>query len=261
MRRLAPLCYIPLALVLPPSLGGCGSKPDSYGVEQRLALPAARAQVWAVAPATNLSGEAGLDPLLQADLLFAQLQTVRGIRAVPVNRVAEAYAGLRIGGIATPEDAQAVCAALGADALIVPTITLYDPYDPPTVGAAIQVFAADGTTLRGGDLPGAGAARQAMRSATDDAITARWAMARPGEASGEFLQQAGVFDASHGSVRRAAIAWSRGRSDRAGPAAGREVFLVSDRYTSFVYHALLARLMDELAQQRAAAAAGSTGTR
>lgn len=254
MRRLARAGLIPLALALPATVGGC-LQSNSYGVEERLALPAARAQVWAVAPATNLSGEAGIDPLLQADLLFAQLQTVRGIRAVPVNRVAEAYAGLRISGIASAEDAQAVCLAVGADALIVPSITLYDPYDPPRVGASIQVFAADGTRLQGGELPGAVAARQAMRTATDDAVTARWQMDRPIAASGDFLQQAGVFDASHGSVRGAALRWSAGRSDIDGPAGGREVFLVADRYTSFVYHALLGRLMDELAQRRTAATA------
>ena len=37
-----------------------------------------RRQVWAVGPCVNLSGERGVDPFLQADLLFHKLQEVQG---------------------------------------------------------------------------------------------------------------------------------------------------------------------------------------
>src|SRR5688500_9427494 len=75
-------------------IAGCESEPK-YGTERQLALPGTKRQVWAVAPALNLSGQR-IDPLLQADLVYQQLQQVDGITVIPVNRVAEVYAGLRI---------------------------------------------------------------------------------------------------------------------------------------------------------------------
>src|SRR5690349_9933797 len=54
---------------------GC-SHPQPYGVEHQLVLPGGRPQVWAVAPAVNLSGMREVDAILQSDLLFQQLQEV-----------------------------------------------------------------------------------------------------------------------------------------------------------------------------------------
>ncbi len=224
--------------------GGCADRTPAYGTERQLAAPVFQPQVWAVAPATNLSGENGVDPLLQADVLYGKLASVRGITAVPVNRVAEAYIALGIGGINDPADAAAVCELLGVDALVVPSITLYKPYDPPTMGAALQVFAADGSTLRAFALPGAEAIRGLSRTATAD--RAGEALPSPGVAGRQMLQQSGVFDARDGSVRRAAMAYAYGRHDPEGPTGGRDVFLVMDRYAGFVYHALLADLMDAI---------------
>src|SRR5205807_6178519 len=45
---------------------GCQVKPQ-YGTEAELYLPVTKRQVWAVAPALNLSGQKEVDPLLQAD--------------------------------------------------------------------------------------------------------------------------------------------------------------------------------------------------
>src|SRR5438270_3549368 len=121
---------IVVLLVVAASLPGCsGQKP--YGVETELYLPAKKRQVWAVAPVINLSGQKDVDPLLQADLVFAQLQQVHGLTVVPVNRVVEVYAGLRIEKVQTPEQAALVCDLLGCDALVVPTVTEFDPYNPP----------------------------------------------------------------------------------------------------------------------------------
>ena len=56
------------------ALPGCAKTPR-YGVEQGMRLPGKRGQVWAVAPAINLSGQREVEPLLQADLLYAQLES------------------------------------------------------------------------------------------------------------------------------------------------------------------------------------------
>src|SRR4051812_43048571 len=129
-----------IAAALMMSAIGCVEKEPAYGREAAVFLPGTKAQTWAVAPAVNLSGQKQVDPLLQADLLFGQLQQVKGLTVVPVNRVAEAYASLRIDRIASQEQAELVCDLLGCDGLVVPTVTLYDPYDPPKVGAALQWF-------------------------------------------------------------------------------------------------------------------------
>ncbi|MEM7807407.1 MAG: hypothetical protein AAF561_04790 [Planctomycetota bacterium] len=231
--------------------GGC--QQNRYGIERSIALPPATpAQVWAVAPAVNLSGEAGVDPLLQADLLFKNLQAVGGITALPVNRVAEAYLLLGINGITSPADAAAVCELLGADALVVPSVTLYNPYDPPTMAAAIQVFPARGSLLRPVSLPDADAVRGLTRTAS--ANTAEVALPSPSAAGRQMIQQVGVFDARDGSIRRAAQQYASGRFDPSGPSGDRYVFLVADRYSSFVYHALLSGLMDELTRRQVAVA-------
>src|ERR1700679_126616 len=71
-------------------------KPKPYGVETQTFLPVRKRQVWAIAPAVNLSGELHADPILQADLVYGQLQQVKGVVVIPVNRVVEVYQALRI---------------------------------------------------------------------------------------------------------------------------------------------------------------------
>src|SRR5438128_5820529 len=111
------------AIAAGPLAAGCREKPpQAYGRESLLLLPTKRRQIWAVAPAINLSGQGGVDPLLQADLAFEQLQQIGGLTVIPVNRVAQVYVAMGIENVQSPEQAGQVCATLGADGLIVPTI-------------------------------------------------------------------------------------------------------------------------------------------
>src|SRR4051794_28708340 len=113
---------IPLA-VAAAILAGCSvAKEPQYGREDKTWLPGTHAQVWAVAPAINLSGQHQVDGLLQSDLLFQQLQQVRGITVVPVNRVVEVFQAMRIDKVQSEHQAAEVCELLGVDALVVPTI-------------------------------------------------------------------------------------------------------------------------------------------
>src|SRR5687767_15302753 len=98
-------------VILAAVVAGCSSTPQ-YGPERQVALPGTKRQIWAIAPAVNLSGQR-VDPLLQADLAFQQLQQVDGITVIPVNRVAEVYAGLRIEQVTSAEQAEIVCEMLG----------------------------------------------------------------------------------------------------------------------------------------------------
>jgi hypothetical protein len=208
---------------------GCAETEVPYGQERKLALPGARQQVWAIAPAVNLSGEV-VDPILQADLLFRQVQSIEGVRAIPVNRTAEVLSTLRIEQVQSMEQAQIVCQMLGADALLVPSVTLHDPYNPPKFGATLTLF-------------GSGHARQAAFDARE--LTRR-AAPGPGEILPRdlgVLQAADVFDAANGTTRDRLLRYAHGRHEPLGPLGAREYFWSMDRFTSFGYHELLEQLL------------------
>jgi hypothetical protein len=212
---------------------GCSDQPKPYGSEHKLFWAGERQQVWAVAPALNLSGQTQVDPLLQADLVYAQLQQVQGITVVPVNRVVEVYAALRIDKVQSEQQAALVCELLGCDALLVPTVTAYDPYNPPKFGAALQLF---GHT--GGARP----------AAVDVRELARQAAPAPNEslpATGNFVQAVGMFDAANGSTRQAVFSFASGRSDPAGPLGTKEYVMNMDRFCGFVYYTLIDQLISQ----------------
>lgn len=227
-----PAVAIGLAAAAPlAGAGGC-SKTPQYGVEHTFLFPGKSRQVWAVAPAVNLSGMREVDPILQADLLYQQLQEVRGLTVVPVNRVVEVYAGLKIDQVQSAEQARLVCDLLGCDALVVPTVTAYDSYDPPKFGGSLQVFRKD-------------AFARAVN--VDPRDLARAAAPGPMESLPPpdlgFEQAVGMFDATNGSVREALFGYARGRQDPVGPMGRREYLQSMDRYVGFAYHTLIGDLL------------------
>ena len=137
MRSIATTVFTALLLLA----CGCAREtaPD-YGVERALYLSSTARQTWAVAPVLNLSGQREVDPILQADLVYGQVQQVAGLNVLPVNRVVEVYRALKIDQVQSEEQAALVCQLLGCDALLVGTVSLYDPYDPPRMGASLQLF-------------------------------------------------------------------------------------------------------------------------
>jgi hypothetical protein len=215
---------------------GCEPKPPPYGSESQLYLAAKKRQVWAIAPAINLSGQKDVDPLLQADLLYQQLQQVHGITVVPVNRVVEVYAGLRLEKVQTAEQATIVCDLLGCDALVVPTVTAYDPYDPPKIGASLQVFHKPRNYTRPDNVDVHGLARSVTPGANDSLP--------PPDA--QFLQAVGMFDAANGTTRDAVLEYAKGRHDPVGPMGAKEYMVSMDRYGGFVYHSLTVDVLRQI---------------
>jgi hypothetical protein len=227
---------------------GC-KNPPPYGREEQLALKARSQPIWAVAPAVNLSGETAVDPLLQADIVYAQLQSVHDVTVVPVNRVIEVYAALHIDKVESEEQAAVVCEQLGCDALVIPTVTAYDPYNPPKFGAAIQLLSRPGSIHQ----PNVDA-RELSRRATpgvDQALPPR----------PNFIQVVGMFDSANGSVRDAVWTYAKGRNDPTGPLGTKEYLVNMDRYCGFVYHSLIADLVKEVATREKLAEARTTGNR
>jgi hypothetical protein len=224
-----------LALAMAAAVAGCSTTPPPpkpYGVEAELSMPANRHGVWAVAPTINLSGQRPVDPLLESDLVYSQLQSVRGLTVIPVNRVVEVYLALRIDKVQSQDQASLVCDLLGCDGLIVPTVTAFDPYDPPKLGASLQLFIKPGAYAR--------------PVAFDAHDLTRQAAAGPGEAiaaASGLVQAVGMYDAANGSTRQAAIDFAEGRYDPAGPYGAREYIVSMDGFSGFVFHDLVKQLL------------------
>jgi hypothetical protein len=221
---------------------GCASRPPEYGTEFGLTLPAARREIWAVAPAINLSGQREVDPLLQADLVYGQLQQVRGLTVVPVNRVAEVYAALRIEQVQSAEQAALVCDLLACDALLVPTVTAYDPYNPPKLGASLHLFRKPGTYARPANVDPRDLVRRASPPPQQSVPS--------GERDADAVQAVGMFDAANGSVRAALFAYARGRHDPLGPMGPGEYLASMDRFGGFVYYELADDLLKAIRARR-----------
>lgn len=213
---------------------GCGENGREYGAEAPLFLPGNVRQTWAVAPAINSSGQKQVDPIIQGDLLYQQLQQVAGLTVVPVNRVVEVYAALRIEQVQSEEQAALVCDLLGCDALVVPAISAFDPFEPPKLATSLNLFRR-GSYRRPANVD----PRELARRATP--TTAPAAQRTPG-----FVQVVGMFDAQSGSTRERLMQYAQGRNDPAGPYGPRIYLVEMDRYCGFVYHALTQELLAKL---------------
>lgn len=234
---------------------GCSNKQPEYGLEQPIRLPGFKRQVWAIAPAVNLSGQKAVDPLLQADLLFEQIQQVQGLTIIPVNRTVEVLASLRLEKVQSEQQAALVCDLLGCDGLIVPTITAYDPYNPPKMGASLQLFMKPPQFARQAGVNPRDLARMAA-PAPDASLPGNGSPANgkpPAAAtSPNVVQVVGMYDAQNGSIRAALLRYAQGRNDPQGPYSAKEYFVSMDRYSGFVYHVLMADLLDSPRLRRVA---------
>jgi hypothetical protein len=215
-------------------LAGCAGKSPEYGRENPLYLPGSTRQTWAVAPVVNLSGQRGVDPVLQADLLYNQLQQVAGLTVIPVNRVIQVYHSLRIEQIQSEQQAALVCDILGCDALLVGTVSLYEPYDPPKMGASLHLFRKDPSYQRPPNID----IRELVRQAVPPANAA-------GSPSDRHVQAVGVFDSANGSTRAEVMAYAAGRNDPKSPYREKAYLVDMDRYGGFVYHNLLEELLQK----------------
>ena len=213
---------------------GCSDEKPPYGREAALTPPWRKRQVWAVAPMVNLSGQKAADPILQADLVFQQLQQVPGLTVIPVNRTVEVLLSLRLEKVQSEQQAALVCELLGCDGLVVPTITIYDPYSPPKLGASLQVFL----------KPAGAVARPAALNPREMARQAAPVAGQSLPPGGAIIQAVNLFDAQNGSVRAAVLQYASGRNDPAGPLGAKEYLVSMDRYWGFVYHLLIADLLN-----------------
>jgi len=213
------------------TLSACGPKLTQPAL---MTSPYEHTQVWAVAPFTNESGVSLVEGDKVADQFVHQVQDIRGVNAIPVNRVIVAMRELDMPHVRSAHDAAALMSKLGVDGIIIGTVTAYDPYRPMTLGAAIELHLADQSHRSRAVLD----TRSLSRSTNESYSPASLGPGNP------VAQAAGVFDARNHET----LAWLKHyATGRTTPdsAYGQDIYLVRmDLYTQFVSYRLLHDLLD-----------------
>lgn len=193
----------------------------------------------AVAPLANESGTSAVDALGVSDKLAAAAEQVEGVRCVPVNRTLAAMESLGIRSVRDPGDARRLATAMGVDGVVVGTITAYDPYDPPTLGLALALFARTGamhapepeTALDTRDLSGA---------PTDTTPDERTSFGdRPASVVSAHL------DAKNHGVLESLRNYAEGRHDESSAMGWKRYLASMDLYTEFAAQYMFRRLMEQ----------------
>lgn len=212
------------------ALTGCESTPKLQSPIP-LVSPYSERQVWAVAPFINESGVSIVAGDQVADAFTTEAEGIDGIDTLPVNRVIAAMRRLNMNAVTTPAQARQLLNALGADGLIVGTVTAYDPYQPPKFGASVALFTGANATARTLDPV------QATRARTDDITPGSMPTNAPS------AQASGIYDAGNHETLIWLDGYAAGRSEPSS-AFGDRIYLVRmDLYTQFAAYRLLHDLL------------------
>jgi len=189
-------------------VGGCFWKKPAgpRPLEYPLPSPYAEVQTFAVAPVINLSGSRDFDPYKISDTLFEEMGQVENWNVLPLNKTLMAMRELGIRTIDKPEDVRRIAKALKADFVVVPAVTAYDPYNPPTMGMILQMY----------DTVG------------ENPVT----------------QVNAVFIGSNQTVLRELRDFARGRTQYDSALREEKFLMDADLYARFVCHAMVRRLIE-----------------
>ncbi|MEX2544220.1 MAG: hypothetical protein WD316_03735 [Phycisphaeraceae bacterium] len=215
--------------------------------EATLIAPYDQRQVWAVVPVRNESGSIEPDSTLIADHLARQLEAADGLSVLAVNRVLGAMRATGLETLGSPADAQQLRRTLGADAIVVATLTAYDSYDPPAVGLALELFT-------GSDEPAHARhhlnVRDLVQASTD--TLSRPEHAQPGADPGDLPASVvtGHWSGADPAVRRDMQRYARHRGvEQDDPASWRLYRISMDLFTEFVAFAAAERLLEAEAER------------
>ena len=213
-------------------LGGCmrHSRPV---INPRLISPYDEPATWAVAPLANESGVSIADGVIIADIIAREVQKIEGIDALPVQRVLDGMRAMDIGSIDSPATAQSLARLIGADGIIVGSITAYDPYKPPMLGLTLQLYTAAPRPM------GDDAIDNLSRAPSDTSLHGF----EPHESPAAGV--AAVFDASDNGVRLDVERFARGRTEIDSALNWERYLVVMDLYTQYVADRLLRDLLKE----------------
>ena len=188
----------------------------------------------AVAPALNFSGSSDFDPNQVADLMASELGHVDGISVIPVSRVLAILSQQGRREVESPSHALDICERVGADAILVFAVTEYDPYDPPIVGLAAQLY---------GQVPGGG-----LEDGVDPILVSRQgrATAHNGRSAGRsqpIAQAQRVFNAAHEYVGQRVKRFAERRGVGKSPYGWRLYLVSQEHYLRFCCWATLETLV------------------
>ena len=86
MRASWRQCFVAVGSLVLLALAGCETPKPPPPCEYILTSPYSGLRTLAVAPVINQSGSRDFDPLAVSDTLFAELQQVRGLNVLPLNK-------------------------------------------------------------------------------------------------------------------------------------------------------------------------------
>jgi len=219
---------------------GCAST-DDLGFPQTLVAPYNTRQgdtVWAVGPMRNESGVSALDPLQISDILAATLQQTRGISVAPLNRTLGAMRALGLKQIASPADARQLAAQMGVDAIVVGTITAWDPYNPPQLGLSLALYGRSGSDQLALNQHQGLDPRMLESEVTNSRLP-------KGQNDSEPLSIVSKhFDGANDEVLFALRAYAQGRHDANSPLGWRSYLASMSLFTKFACFRLTGELLD-----------------
>lgn len=238
------------ALLVPVWFTGCLSPVRRLNAPQVLTAPypVQGERVWAVVPLRNESGTTAANAMRISDTLVAHLTQVDGIAAVPLNRTIGAMQALGFNSIDSAAQALALARMIGADAIVLGSITAYEPYEPLRLGLTLGVFSVAPEIIGAGAEP----------APTDDQIAFRKASTdRTLDGSSDIAQPlsavAAVFDADNHAILMDLRRFTTGRHDETA-ALGWEAYTRSmGRYSEFVCFRTIELLLGAEARRLAAA--------
>lgn len=219
------------------ALAGCGAPAKRVVYPERLRSPYTHRpqMIWAVAPPRNESGVSVVDELTVGDALAEELGQVKGIDCLPINRTLSAMRALQLGSIDTPAQAKALARALGADAVVVSTVTSWQPYQPPRIGLNVALFAP--TDLMPDDASLADDLR-GLREAASPGTP------KPGGPSGALSGVSLVLDASNTAIMAKVKTYGEARVETNDPMGWERYSKSMSLYTRFACHTAVERLLD-----------------
>lgn len=192
--------------------------------------------LWAIAPLRNETGSSLFESEDVTDQVVAACAEVRGVRVLPLNRTLEAMRALKLDVISSPADAKKVAMRMGADAIIVGTITAWDPYTP-TMGLSLALF------------PRPGSAIDERQTNVDPRILAMQTTEKtPGNSSNFGVMPAATaaehLDGKNHQVLMDVKNYAAGRSDPQAALAWKRYVASMPLFTEFAAHYTVGRLVE-----------------
>jgi hypothetical protein len=244
-RRACSSAVTLLALVL--ALAGCHRQAQAPpGPEQWFRNPYPEPRNLAVTVFLNQSGSENLDMVAVTDEFYTELQQIDGLQVTPVNRVLAALTDMGLNNVRNPTEAVQLAEILGGDGLLVGSITRYEPYWPPLVGMAVQLYA-----------------RPDKLASTPEPGLPPWEMSRAGKPFALAMAQPlrpkamviRIVDASQPDVQERLKKYAKAHGAEQTP-FGWKKFATQINYLGFVSHEIIGEL---LAQEKARLAAEGKG--